>query len=68
MTNPLLLFWQCVVGPKLYQIYPSLLPSSAREVGFYEMQIDHIYIKNTIETLSDNILFVVRMFTFEESD
>ncbi|CAF4318135.1 unnamed protein product [Rotaria sp. Silwood2] len=55
LKNQFLLFWQCVFGPKLYQTYPFMPPLPNR-------QPTHLYIKNTTETLSDNVFLVLKIF------
>ncbi|UJR36405.1 hypothetical protein I4U23_029128 [Adineta vaga] len=46
-------FWQCVVGPKLYQTYPNLLPQ--------DQQFTHLYIKNLAEIVSDSVLLCLKL-------
>ncbi|CAF1684116.1 unnamed protein product [Adineta ricciae] len=46
-------FWQCVTGPKLYQIYPNSLPR--------DEQLAHLYRKNISEIVSDSVLLCLKM-------
>ncbi|CAF3444363.1 unnamed protein product, partial [Rotaria sp. Silwood2] len=57
MKNQLVFFWRCIFGPKLYQTYPFAIPPPSRN----DQQPTHLYTKNTAESLSDNVFFVLKL-------
>ncbi|CAF1015480.1 unnamed protein product [Rotaria sordida] len=57
MKNQLIFLWRCILGPKLYQTYPSAIPLVSRN----DQQPAHLYTKNAAETLSDNVFFALKL-------